>query len=216
MDERSIQVFGAVVWLGMWVVAVVLAVRNLRLGRGDRRAAFRFAMIMAFGYLLIECFNFLNRGSLGFDQLSEILWDRAGGHIALHAVHVWFMYLAIEPYARRIWPRMLIGWVRFLSGRFRDPLVGREILIGVTCGVLAITTLPMVAFLAAQQVGFEVNPPLLSEWDLWAFGGWSERLINLLYSITNPMLSIMFMTVVLLGSGSWFDGSVRPRWSVRC
>jgi serine/threonine-protein kinase len=198
-EPSSMGVVGTIVWLAMWVVAVVLAARNIRLGRGDRRAAFRFAMIMAFGYLLIECFSFLNRGHLGSDQLREILWDRAGGHIVLHAAHVWFMYLAVEPYARRIWPRMLIGWVRFLSGRFRDPLVGREILIGVTCGVLVIAVLAKGVYFAAQWLGLEFNPSLLSDWDLWVLVGWGEQLVNLLYNITGPMLSIMFMTVALLG-----------------
>ena len=95
--EPSMGAFGGFLWLTMWVLAVVLAGRNIRLGRGDRRAAFRFALVMAFCYLLIEGFSLLTRGHLGFDQLQEILWDRAGGHIVLHAAHVWFMYLAIEP-----------------------------------------------------------------------------------------------------------------------
>jgi hypothetical protein len=39
-------------------------------------------------------------------------------------------YLALEPYARRLWPRMLVAWSRLLQGRLTDPLVGRELLIG--------------------------------------------------------------------------------------
>jgi len=197
--EPSIGAFGGFLWLAMWVLAVVLAGRNIRLGRGDRRAAFRFAMVMAFCYLLIEGVGLLTRGPLGFDQLQEILWDRAGGHIVLHAAHVWFMYLAIEPYARRIWPRMLIGWVRFLSGRFRDPAVGREALIGLTCGVMVIAMGSKGIIFAAQQLGTEVTPSLLAEWDLWALCGWGNQLIGLLNNITSPMLSIMYMTVILLG-----------------
>ena len=31
---------------------------------------------------------------------------------------------------RRRWPRTLLAWSRVLAGRFRDPLVGRELLAG--------------------------------------------------------------------------------------
>jgi serine/threonine-protein kinase len=196
---RSLGAAGSVFRAAMWVLAVVLAARNIRLGRGDRRAAFRFAMIMAFCYLLIESFSLLTQGGLGVDRWGDIFWDRAGGHIVLHAAHVWLMYLAIEPYARRIWPRMLIGWVRFISGRFRDPAVGREILVGMTCGVLIFAVANKVLFFAAQKTGFEVNPPLLWTWNLWALTGWDNLGVQFFYKLTNPMLSIMFMTVVLLG-----------------
>jgi hypothetical protein len=38
---------------------------------------------------------------------------------------------------RRVWPEALIAWTRLLTGRARDPLVGRDVLIGVMAGVLA-------------------------------------------------------------------------------
>jgi hypothetical protein len=41
------------------------------------------------------------------------------------------LYLAIEPFVRRRWPESLISWSRLLEGRFADPCVGRDILIGV-------------------------------------------------------------------------------------
>jgi hypothetical protein len=34
-------------------------------------------------------------------------------------------------------PQLLIGWTRLLSGRVRDPLVGRDVLIGVAAGTVA-------------------------------------------------------------------------------
>jgi hypothetical protein len=51
---------------------------------------------------------------------------------------VWVYYLAIEPYARRFWPDALLGWTRLLSGRIRDPRVGRELLIGLACGAAGV------------------------------------------------------------------------------
>jgi serine/threonine-protein kinase len=48
---------------------------------------------------------------------------------------VGLFYLALEPHLRRYWPAMLISWMRLLDGRFRDPLVGRDVAIGVLAGV---------------------------------------------------------------------------------
>lgn len=40
-------------------------------------------------------------------------------------------YLAIEPYARRRWAPQLISWQRLLAGRWNDPRVGRDVLLGL-------------------------------------------------------------------------------------
>jgi hypothetical protein len=41
------------------------------------------------------------------------------------------MYLALEPYVRRRWPQSIISWTAVLKGRATDPVVGRDILIGI-------------------------------------------------------------------------------------
>jgi hypothetical protein len=48
----------------------------------------------------------------------------------------WMLYLALEPWVRRRWPQTIISWSRVLSGQFRDPLAGRDILFGVMLGVV--------------------------------------------------------------------------------
>jgi serine/threonine-protein kinase len=48
---------------------------------------------------------------------------------------VWTYYIAVEPFLRRRWPQVLMSWTRLLSGKFRDPLVGRDILIGCAAGI---------------------------------------------------------------------------------
>ena len=48
---------------------------------------------------------------------------------------MWLIYLALEPFVRRSWPTMLVGWSRVLGGRVRDAVVGRELLIGCAVGV---------------------------------------------------------------------------------
>lgn len=54
----------------------------------------------------------------------------------LVAVTLWLMYAALEPYCRRFWPDMLLGWSRLLSGHLRDSRVGRDVLAGLGAGVL--------------------------------------------------------------------------------
>jgi hypothetical protein len=39
-------------------------------------------------------------------------------------------YLALVPAVRRRWPWVMAGWNRLLECRWRDPLVGRDVLIG--------------------------------------------------------------------------------------
>jgi serine/threonine-protein kinase len=52
---------------------------------------------------------------------------------------VGLLYLALEPYLRRSWPQKTISWNRLLAGDFRDPLVGRDILIGAVFGASVIS-----------------------------------------------------------------------------
>ena len=54
---------------------------------------------------------------------------------AARGVRWWIYYLALEPLARRYFPVMMTSWNRVVAGRFRDPMIGRGILIGAAVGV---------------------------------------------------------------------------------
>jgi hypothetical protein len=45
-------------------------------------------------------------------------------------------YMALEPDVRRRSPETLVSWSRAIDGRLRDPLVGRDLLIGIAVGAL--------------------------------------------------------------------------------
>jgi hypothetical protein len=51
------------------------------------------------------------------------------------AAFVWVLYIALEPFVRRRNPRLLITWTRLVSGEWRDPLVGRDVLVGCAAGL---------------------------------------------------------------------------------
>jgi serine/threonine-protein kinase len=52
--------------------------------------------------------------------------------VLLYATLMWLVYVALEPFVRRRWPHMLVAWTRLLGGEWRDPAVGRDVLVGCT------------------------------------------------------------------------------------
>ena len=53
------------------------------------------------------------------------------------AAFVWIAYMALDPYARKYWPDLLISWNRLVAGCWRDPLVGRDVLVGTLFGCVS-------------------------------------------------------------------------------
>ena len=126
---------GAAIWLlalAMPLGGIVLARYNLRMGRGDQKGAFRVALFVFAAYSLARLIRADHVAVPG-----EELWIliRVLAYPSLWAIQVWLLYMALEPYARRRWPHMLISWKRLLAGRMRDPLVGRDVLIGCLSGL---------------------------------------------------------------------------------
>jgi hypothetical protein len=113
--------------------ASMAARRNLRLGRGDRKGAFRVsALFIALG-LIWWLFTANHVAELA--EETDLVLGALSRSVFWAAV-LWLMYIAIEPIVRRNWPQLLFSWSRLLSGRFRDPLVGRDALAGILVGML--------------------------------------------------------------------------------
>jgi len=111
--------------------AGLIARRNVRLGRGDRKGAFRLALLMfALGSVaaLLKGHYVASADMIGRTLLSNVF-------PLFIAAAVWVLYLAMEPYLRRIWPQTIVSWVRLLDGRVRDPLVAGHVLVGLVFGV---------------------------------------------------------------------------------
>ena len=120
--------------------ASFMARRNIVLGRGDRRGAFRVALLIAGTGIL--------SWALGAHHVADWnaesgLVSRGAGLVVLQAAFVWLFYLAVEPYARRLRPWTLVSWTRFLGGGLGDPVVGRDALAGVAWAVLAFFLIPL-------------------------------------------------------------------------
>ena len=113
---------------------VIFARRNIRMGRGDRRGAFQLSLFT--GSMTVFVWHLW--GHLVPDLQSYFLmFVRALGESLFLAAFIWLSYLALEPYVRRRWPGVLISWARLSSGKFRDPLVGRDVLAGAMVGAVA-------------------------------------------------------------------------------
>jgi Protein kinase domain/zinc-ribbon domain len=113
---------------GLWLVR-----SNLRAGRGDRRGALRLAAAAIICELGAWTFGAHHVAS-GFEF--NVILGNGLTNALLFGVFIWILYLAVEPFARRNWPQMLISWSRFLGGTVRDRLVGRDLLVGAAAAVL--------------------------------------------------------------------------------
>src|SRR5579864_2820125 len=148
--------FSVVLVLAILFIAAVLARANLRSGRADRRGGVRVAIFAVFLMMAIWAATDHVRD---FGAERTRLFDGIGLALFLGGA-MFLVYLALEPYVRRSWPTMLVGWSRVVAGRLRDPMVGRDVLIGTAAGVsCAAINLGFVALPAVHR-GVEAQPAL--------------------------------------------------------
>ena len=176
------------------VASIVFAVRNLRARRGDWRGATRIAVFVIAMNLLegLSTTRITEVGLLG--ALADLISGRAYGHALMHGFEMWFAYVAIEPYVRRLWPHMLVGWSRLGSGRMRDPLVGRELLIGCGCGAVLVA-LRTIAPFASARFGLTRVPTLIEPVMLTSVTDLATTICNLAYSGSVCVLAALGMLV---------------------
>jgi hypothetical protein len=122
---------GSPVFVFLLLVGAAWAARaNLKSGRADTRGAFRLA---AFIFFVILAQWVVSPHVSNLDNEQQRMFIRVGIALFIGAV-LYLLYLGIEPFVRKNWPTMLVGWSRVLGGRLRDPLVGRDLVIGVVAG----------------------------------------------------------------------------------
>ncbi len=143
------------VWLVSMAGAVGLAWRNLRHRRGDRTGALRVAVAM--GTLLVAALVTRANHAAELRAESQILMQIATQGLMV-GLWFWVFYIAIEPYVRRQWPETIISWARLLEGRWRDPLVGYNITVGVAVGAI-VTALVLLDRLIPGWMGWPAAIP---------------------------------------------------------
>ena len=111
--------------------AAVLARQNIREGRGDRRGAARLAAYMTGVLLALWVCQVHVSAGIGLFALLLLAVCTS----VFYGTLLWTVYLALEPFVRRHWPKVLVSWTNVLAGRGSDAVVGRDTLIGVALGV---------------------------------------------------------------------------------
>jgi hypothetical protein len=148
-------VFGIGALLLMLLPIVVMARAHLRAGRGDRRGAYRFALIL----LPMLMIDWLFGAHHTTDPSGEVmLFISSLATSVFAAIYFGAAYLALEPYIRKYWPDGLISWARLIGGKYRDPIVGRDILLGAAAGVI-IKLLWQFEFLIPKWLGQAPSSP---------------------------------------------------------
>lgn len=201
--RTAIGLVGLMVTIVVLAAAAFIARRNLRRGRGDRKGALRLAAI---GFLAVMV-GYLFRMAHAPDVVSEwTLIVRALKTALYSGASLWLVYVAAEPYIRRRWPHTLIAWNRLIAGRLRDPMVGRDIAVGMFAGAM-VMLLQVLMIHAPLLIGKPAFAPV---------AGWLSPLTgshHLVFALFDSLLigitrgaGTLFMLVIALAI-------VRKRWA---
>jgi serine/threonine-protein kinase len=193
--NRGQQAFALVIVIGCIIGGGVLARRNLRLGRGDRRGAFRMALFVMIATVLGWVLGSDHVPTTSpIEGVMPIAWATPVVWGLYTAGFLWVFYIATEPDLRQRWPHRIVSWSRLLAGRLRDPLVGRDLLIGGLFGT-AMVLVDYICFLAPKWLG--ATPPAPRSIDFATLLG-GHYLFGVLFRAQVDSLISGFGTIILL------------------
>lgn len=130
--QKLASIIGIVLFGAVLFGSILIVKRNVRQKRGDEAGSWRLANFLFFVFLAmwaLQAHHLASQGEFGTIVLA-LAWA------FLVSTFARMLYFGLEPFVRRRDPHTLIGWVRLMGGKIRDPLVGRGVLIGTTYGVL--------------------------------------------------------------------------------
>lgn len=130
--QKLASIIGIVVFAAVLLGSILVVKRNVRQKRGDEAGSWRLGNFLFFVFLAMWALQAHHLASL--DEFGTVILALAWGFLI--STFARLLYFALEPFVRRRDPHTLIGWVRLIGGKIRDPLVGRDVLIGMTYGVL--------------------------------------------------------------------------------
>jgi hypothetical protein len=130
---RRMSIVNSALYLLAIIGGALLAWRNIRLGRSDQPGAYKLLAVIMFLGLLDWLLGERHVAVCAEEIALFYLWL---ARATLTAAIACVSYFAVEPYVRSRWPQMMITWSRLLRRKIRDPLVGRDILLGGMCGIL--------------------------------------------------------------------------------
>ncbi len=177
------------------IAVIMLVLYNIKSERADLNGTAKISLFFLVTLLVISLFRFdhVFASSQEFNVLIEIIkfslfWAVFGGLI----------YCALEPYVRRWWSEYLISWSRLLAGDFRNPMIGRDILIGgvLACGSLLIVYLG--EFINESAFGEPRNINTLVNWQATdSFSAWMVALAFQFVQSTGSSLAFLGIFLII-------------------
>jgi predicted Ser/Thr protein kinase len=155
--QHAGQILGAVVLILLLSSGAGLARRNYRRGSSDSQGALQLAgLVFAIEIAIWVCRDHFTPTQ---NTLGRFVLAMSTGLFLSGAIFI--LYLALEPYVRRRWPQAIVSWSRLMTGRVRDPLVGRDVLWGVLLG-LVWSVIVEVGLLLLKRIGDTPDLPSTS------------------------------------------------------
>jgi serine/threonine-protein kinase len=188
-----VSIILAVAFFSLLLAALIVARYNLKVGRGDTKGASKLAVLVFLVISLARLIDAYHVPELGgelwifFQSISLALFISA---------FTWLFYIALEPFLRRSWPELLISWSRLMAGDFRDPLVGRDVLVGGLLG-LCYAGSNYLTILVPQWSG-TVVPPTIAGNTSEAFSGIGGLVVHFLHIFGEPIFAAIFLSFLLL------------------
>lgn len=169
--------------------ALLLARRNWRLGRTDRKGALRIASAR----FLLALVTWTGRVHAVPHLFLVFAFFQSAGDWLLSGALVWLLYLALEPALRARWPHSIVTWNRLLAGRWLDPQVGSHILIGAMVG--------STIWVAAETVGslFGSKNTLSADGNLFFMQGTRQWIAGQASILANALTGGLSVFLVIFG-----------------
>jgi hypothetical protein len=185
----SILMFGACVGLPAF-----FGWRNIRAGRADTGSAFRLGLTA--GILAMASGTLMSSLTGSFrSAISQIF---VGVALSLFVGTLMGLgYLAAEPYLRRYWPDLLISWTRLMAGRYRDPRVGRDILVGAATAMM-VGMLLLVASIVPTWFGRPMIHPSMIRLESLMGGRYALGQFVEVSFVLIPMITVLILLLFLL------------------
>jgi serine/threonine-protein kinase len=149
-DLRAIPIVSLA--LALIIAQVVFAVKNYRANRIDGRGAWRVGL--TFGTLSLIGWVLRSHHPGGIWSVpAEIVSGMGLPQATLIGLSGATAYLAAEPWVRRYWPEGMISWSRLISGQWRDPLVGRDVLVALVWSLVVCLSSALIRALVVRNGG---------------------------------------------------------------
>jgi predicted Ser/Thr protein kinase len=132
-QSLTARIRGNAIWvlqaIGAFFV-ILLARHNWKRNRADTQGAWRIAAAR----FLLGCVAWIG-WTHPMDNESMIdHFLAAASDWLFSAAILWLLYLALEPAVRARWPHSIVTWNRVLTGRWGDPQVWSDVLVGAAAG----------------------------------------------------------------------------------